>query len=129
MADIAMECGCAANCERLQPDGKYAPWCFRHDTGKVAPAKPDLTGRVARCTYGCGHEEPSAFRLAFFEYRGPGSREGREICVCGYHLVAHERDERRVMPQSVVEAGKCKGFVARGPAAKDSYYCGCRGFD
>ena len=109
------------------------PSCAICDTTEVA-TQPDLTGRIARCAYGCGSERPStAPHLAFFEYRGPGSRYHLGHCACGYTLGAHDPAEmcRTVSGKTVIEDGRCKyGKVTpRDPAEFDSYYCGCRGWD
>ena len=102
-----------------------------------------LTGRTARCAYGCGSTRPSddPRGLAFFEYRGPGSKDATERCKCGFFKCAHEVEykQRISLPfelkspfgrrKTVVEDGKCQGFEPRGAAEFDSYYCGCRGWD
>lgn len=120
-----MKCGCAANANCSSMGGiKYdppIPSCVIHDCIEPAENQPDLTGRMARCAYfsHCKSIQPSDPKeLAFFEYRGPGSPESRDICKCGYHLKAHEKPDF-----------KCKEFVARGPNEFDMYYCGCRGWD
>lgn len=119
-AGVILACGCAPSAKR--DDG--TPSCPIHFETRVAPT-PDLTGRVARCGYGCA-ERPSSFDLAFFEYRGPGSPNATDSCVCGYYRVAHERDPNRRNPDPIV----CKvgGFTPVGDKP-DLYYCGCRGWD
>lgn len=125
MNPVIMKCGCAANatCSRMG-EREYnppIPSCVIHDCIEVADEQPDFTGRMARCAYfkTCKHIQPSdPEKLAFFEYRGPGSPESRDICKCGFHVKAH-----------VKEDFKCKDFVARGPNEFDMYYCGCRGWD
>lgn len=111
-----MKCGHAANatCE-----GKPAcAICAPHpESLLIDDAPPDLTGRMARCS--CGKTEASdPGRLAFFEYRGPGSPHAIEQCVCGYYECAHGKPHI-----------KCKKFKQGGPAAFDLYYCGCSGWD
>ena len=108
---------------------------------------PDLTGRMARCTYDpntdatSGHTgryaagpslKPSSEGLPFFEYLGPGSRYATESCGhCGYNLAAHDpaTAPRRLGQPTAVERAKCPGFEPRGPADEDKYYCGCWGWD
>lgn len=46
----------------------------------VVVTAPDLTGRVAECTY-CNTEKPSSTNLAFFEYR-PGLEKDKFYCGC-----------------------------------------------
>ncbi len=92
---------------------------------------PDLTGRQARCS--CGKTVPSNTNLAFFEFRGPGSRFALETCKCGYGLMAHDPEAMgQNVPsnrKTVVEQGKCTGFVSRGAHEFDSYYDGHGGWD
>jgi hypothetical protein len=94
-----------------------------------AQSAPDLTGRVARCS--CGAERPSSFELAFFEFRGEGSKAATQACAhCGYFAVAHGPDApRRNHGQSAVERAGCPGFEPHGSWDYDIYYCGCRGWN
>jgi hypothetical protein len=90
-----------------------------------------LVGREARCT--CGQTAPSTKALdgylAFFEYRGEGSRSATEQCKhCGYYDCAHGNSEDKEL-RNVVEEGKCPGFEPKGDWGYDTYYCGCRGWD
>jgi hypothetical protein len=78
--------------------------------------------RMARCS--CGKTEPSSDKaqLAFFEFRGVGSKEATETCRhCGYHAVAHQPEH----PRRVA----CLDFEPRGPQEFDLFYCGCRGWE
>lgn len=112
-----MICGCAANAIRKVGD-EWVDCCTIHDTIEQT-TMPDLTGRMATCS--CGRKEPSnPDKLAFFEYRGDGSRRAQDQCTCGYTQAAHAKPH--------VQA-KCEGFTPRGPFQYDSYYCGCRGWD
>lgn len=81
-----------------------------------------LSGRQARCSCGatCPSDgtAPGYKDIPFFTYRGPGSKEARESCVCGYYREAHGKPNIR-----------CDDFRPRGPAEFDSFYCGCRGWD
>lgn len=96
-----------------------------------------LEGRIAKCY--CGNSRPSTEaidgRLAFFEYRGPGTEDNwNHPCKhCGYYRSAHDPVAMaRNVPsnrRTIVEQGKCPGYEPRGPAAHDTYYCGCRGWD
>lgn len=132
-----LTCGCAAIAQHAQPhDGlsENHPSCPVHDCCEPQVA-PDLTGRIARCAHaahgGCKNERPSSVDLPFFKYRGPGSRDATDICVCGYAYVAHtvEGMARNVPSnrKTVIQDGRCPGgkFVARGPHPTDTYYCGC----
>jgi len=120
-----MECGHAANAT----NSKGEPSCvicigIHPGAEKVVKKGPNLTGRIAKCAYGCGSEKPSSTSLPFFEYCGAESREAQETCKhCGYSIVAHPGG-RNHKPQF-----KCKGFEPRGDRGYDRYYCGCRGWD
>jgi hypothetical protein len=77
---IAMKCGCAAQ-GTVSRNGKPAVvGCLVHGCTDVAESKPDLTGRVAMCTYG-GKPVPSSFDLAFFEHQ-PNQPNDRYYCGC-----------------------------------------------
>lgn len=135
-AHVLLKCGCSNIAHHAQPHDDLPenhPSCPVHDCCEITTT-PDLTGRVAICTQCHKREQPSSLALAFFNYRGPGSREALTICQCGYAYVAHTAEGRaRNVPsnrRTVVEDGRCKtGFVLRGPNATDTYYCGCRGWD
>lgn len=93
-----------------------------------------LIGREARCT--CGASRPSTSEhLAFFEYRGEGSKRAIETCRhCRYAEIAHTQEIVRgpsnsILVHNVVEEGKCPGFEPHGPFDHDTFYCGCRGWD
>jgi hypothetical protein len=84
-----MTCGHAANGSSTV-DGKPVPACVICHCLEVAADQPDLTGRMAKCTYtDCRSTKPSSFGLAFFEYRGPGSRYATDFCVCNFGKKAH----------------------------------------
>lgn len=105
----------------------------------------DLTGRTARCAYfggkakyartadgKCDSQQPSSWELAFFEFKGEGSKDALESCgKCGFHQVAHTKEgvAGNVRPTTVIEDGKCDGFVPKGPQEFDRFYCGCWGWD
>lgn len=100
-----MKCGCVAQGVRAS-DG--APVCVTHHGIKpgwdeVAEVQPDLTGRMARCSYampGTETHSPSG-----------GQYRGREF--------------NSTQPSSFGLA-----FFAHAPdAAEDSFYCGCWGWD
>jgi hypothetical protein len=94
----------------------------------------DLTGRKAKCTYypngGKYHKCPepidSRKNLAFFEYRGEGSKYATEYCkVCGMYKRAHQK----VNPYTGREGITDHEFVPKGPDEYDRYFCGCWGWD
>jgi hypothetical protein len=90
-----------------------------------------LAGREARCT--CGQTAPSTKALdgylAFFKYRGEGSRAATDSCKhCGYAEIAHTQEDTK-QRMNVVTRGKCPGFEPKGDWGYDTYYCGCRGWD
>ena len=110
-----MACGCAANARKMPEN---IPSCVIHECTEIAKTTPSIEGRTARCS--CNAQKPSSLDLAFFEYRGDGSRHATELCKCGYTEAAHK------LPHI---SSKCQQFQARGPHEFDSYYCGCRGWD
>lgn len=93
----------------------------------------DLTGRVAKCA--CGKTAPSSDSLDFFGYRGEGSDDAARTCGrCGYYDTAHMTHYApgATVPSprfNVVERGLCVGFIARGAAPFDTFYCGHAGWD
>ena len=138
---ILMKCGCVAQgvltSIRGVPVNPPVPSCVIHDCIEPADAKPDLTGRKARCVYNHNSRpgqppRPSSFDLAFFEYCGPGSQRATEYCVCGYLKSAHDAATdacpRNTKPLSGKRSPTGK-FQARGPLEFDLYYCGCFGWD
>jgi len=82
---------------------------------------PDLTGRKALCV--CGRVRPSSTTLRRFVYQGAGSRSATEVCVCGYHSLAHHDDIRRGAVSPTLR--NCTMFSPRGDLGYDSYWCGC----
>lgn len=127
-----MACGHAANATNSKTEEPCCAICVGiHEGAETVVPGPDLTGRIAKCT--CGRTRPSSEKLAFFEYRGPGSPVATETCKCGYHKKAHDPEYmKQNVPsnrETVIEQGKCKGFEPRGPMEYDSFYCGHSGWD
>lgn len=124
-SQVLLTCGCVANSIRTHQDGKKLdpplPTCV-HGTTEVVKEMPDLTGRKAACTYG-GNVRDSDWNLAFFEYKGPGSRDAEDVCKCGFHRSAHTPEMRAKSHRP-----GCDNFQPRGPAEYDKYYCGCYGW-
>jgi hypothetical protein len=116
-----MQCGHRA--QGVYADKPVCVTCFGLDARAtlVDENPPDLTGREAKCS--CGKRVPSSIDLPFFEYRGEGSHEAVDICVCGYAEVAHIRPLPKHLSNWV-----CQEFRSRGPLP-DLFYCGCRGWD
>lgn len=131
MPDILMQCGDRAHAScgtahfGLEPGH---PSCMIHAISQqactVATELPNLEGRQARCSVQC-ELRPSSLSLAFFEYRGEGSRAAKENCAkCGYYETAHKPEGDKPRNRSV-----CLSFVPHGPYEFDNYYCGCCGWD
>lgn len=136
--EYILKCGCVAHGRKVIK-GEYYPCCIVHNCIEVADEQPNLEGRNARCAYTLANEEateaqrkyyrsrgwpickgivPSSIKLAFFEYRGPGSPS--LMCKhCHYTKGAHERHSKN----------SCYNFEPHGPYKYDYYYCGCRGWD
>ena len=82
---------------------------------------PNLSGRSARCV--CGRMAPSNTGLPGFEYRGPGSRMATDVCVCGYHRLAHHDEIRQAAVSPTLR--NCPGFRPQGALEYDGFACGC----
>jgi hypothetical protein len=108
-----MKCGHAQN--GRDGEGNYV--CVICNCKEKDDAPPSLEERMAECH--CGRKmksDPSM--LAFFEFRGEGSREAKDRCKnCSYYEVAHSRGI------------KCQNFVPHGAFETDKFYCGCNGWD
>jgi hypothetical protein len=131
-----MKCGCAAQGVLSAKGGvKFdppIPACVVHDCYEMADSVPDLTGRMADCDYRPdGHAtKPSSFDLAFFEFRGEGSREATEICKCRMSRKLHDENGGKIPARKYAMLMKgCAGFMPKGPQERDRYYCGCHGWD
>lgn len=85
MSAVMMECGHSHN--TVKSDG--APYCVICGCSVVAPTKPDLTQRKARCQYygayvrhgKCASEADSKESLAFFKH-DPDSEYDSYYCGC-----------------------------------------------
>jgi hypothetical protein len=117
-----MKCGHTANAIKMQKDGPSIPACAICSCYEIAEEVPNLEGREAKCGC-CGHKKPSDFNLAFFEYKGEGSKFAKTICKhCRYSIVAHSKEKYH-------GAKWCDNFESFGPNDSDAYYCGCRGWN
>lgn len=75
--------------------------------------------RQAKCTV-CSRVMPSKESLAFFEYKGEGSRLALISCKnCPYYAEAHGKNHMQV----------CGEFIPHGSFEYDGYYCGCSGWE
>jgi hypothetical protein len=121
-----MKCGHSANAKH---EGK--PCCaicaeILPQAYVVDEEPPDLAEREARCS--CGKTMPSNDKnLAFFEYRGEGSQVSFNCKVCGFSIVAHnkERTHYKTLQKCVDE----DTYTPRGGMEYDSFYCGHSGWD
>lgn len=131
---MILQCGHAPN----STNGAGIPSCaicvgIHPEPNGPVEQQPSLKGRMARC--GCGSTCPSdSEALAFFEFRGAGSRVAKTSCGnCGYDEVTHSPAgmARNVVSnrKTVVEQGKCRGFQPHGPYELDGFYCGHSGWD
>lgn len=104
---------------------------------------PDLSGRMAKC---CDKApvRPSSPDLAFFEYRGPGSRAATHCRHCRYYPEAHTDEcqgcKGTGKGYKAAPCNRCNGTGKRKPSCDhyepiaegfehDSYYCGHSGWD
>jgi hypothetical protein len=91
---------------------------------KVCNTKELLKDRKAVCS--CGAAADSSPSLAFFEYRGPGSKSATELCQdCGYHKIVHQP----INPSTGRPGITTHEFTPRGDVGTDLFYCGCNGWD
>ncbi len=111
---MMMKCGHAKNAIINGVPGCCFCSCTESDE-----APPALETRMAKCS--CGHTVPSdpSGKLAFFQFKGEGSKEASNTCKnCKYYKVAH--DNNRV---------PCKSFEPHGAFEFDEFYCGCHGWE
>jgi hypothetical protein len=81
-----MGCGHAAN---ATSNGKpCCVICLEDPKSRQIVEGPDLTGRMAKCSYG-DTTVKSSTNLAFFKYKGDGSQESLNKCECGYWFIGH----------------------------------------
>lgn len=106
MPDVLMKCGHRANATTPDKGNCCAICAPRPEAYEIDPSPPSLEGRVAKCE-SCSNTQPSSLSLAFFEYRGPLSRFDSDAPT---HNVA-------------------RNTHAPGGFLRDSYYCGCRGWN
>lgn len=98
-----------------------------------------IEGRFAKCGYNNSNDKhpdkhtrepiPSSTDLAFFEFRGEGSKSALNVCaICKYYDIApvHGDSWRKYDPRL---DGEMHEFVPHGPYEFDTYYCGCWGWD
>lgn len=136
-----MGCGHAAN---ATSNGKPAcVICYGIDPlSDIVVAAPDLSNRMAKCSYrhvnvpkGRGYSAPvmepipSSPTLAFFEYKGEGSRSALDMCAkCSKakapHVPIMEAGTRWERPGITDHT-----FEPHGAYEYDEYYCGCFGWD
>lgn len=104
-----MTCGHAANGVRVMPEGDRIPSCVICSNTEVAANPPDLTTRLARCTY-YGKKVPATFR----DKGGCDTRSNwrEEPCVC-----------------EKASSTELWFFEHKSDADFDRFYCGCWGYD
>src|SRR3972149_5077953 len=95
--------------------------CWPNPGSMQVASIPDLSSRKAECSTCRTNIVPSSVDLAFFEYKGPGSRYALTKCVFGYYEEAHGKPKN---PHVEV----CNQFRPVGQAEFDVYYCGCQGW-
>ena len=122
-----LKCGHAANGTCSNKGGIHydppVPCCVICSCIEVTNVTFSLEGRKAkRCTEASIRD--SSTNLAFFEYRGAGSKAATQSCKgCGYHKIAHKPDRMNRSKRV------CTNFQPHGAWEFDLYYCGCRGWD
>lgn len=81
-----MKCGHTATGTYTDKNGNEQICCVSCSglvagANEVADDQPDLTGRMAKCSYGCGAEIASSLALPFMSYR-PNSDTDSYYCGC-----------------------------------------------
>lgn len=81
MDTVMMGCGHSANAKK--GDGSpVCVICYGITPGAdTVVTSPDLTGRIARCSYGSHADVPSSTGLAFFSHR-PDQQHDNYYCGC-----------------------------------------------
>lgn len=126
MSELVSVLSCGHTANAVRDDG--TPSCAIDSVTDVT-LEVDITERRARCGYGgCGRVQTSSRGLAFYEYKGPGSKYATKTCGnCGMHEVTHmEINPSTKRPGH--KHGVCE-FTPTGGAEYDEFYCGCRGWD
>lgn len=77
---ISLRCGCTAAGTVQKPGEEAFVGCGIHDCTDVVEA-PDLTGRIARCSYHQANGVPSSTKLAFFRHH-PEREYDEYYCGC-----------------------------------------------
>jgi hypothetical protein len=125
-----MMCGHTANAHNKTGD-PCCVICIGIDAGasRVDTRTIILSGRIAKCD--CGKTRPSNSDLAFFEYRGPGSRSAMNYCKhCGYTFTVHTQEwYDKEVARGRMFPSRCWTFEPRGDVGHDLFYCGCKGWD
>lgn len=135
-----MKCGHTAQAINSRTDKPCCVICSGSPEANIIDDSPlDLSGRFARCSYytGCHSQQSSSIDLAFFEYRGEGSKYAEKEChICGYHSkdwkpnpkngkICYNNSDK---PNPYVCINKGKQCVY-GVFEFDRYYCGCHGWN
>lgn len=103
----------------------------------VDDSPPSLEGRIAICASCHGHEVPSRYDLPFFEYGGDVGSAPPKLMEERNNLLLRTRGTTSFsgkpchVPLSEEESAKLHWLnrELRRQATRDSYYCGCRGWD
>jgi hypothetical protein len=130
MSELLLKCGHTANAIETLPDGTQKPSCVICLCNEPADDVPGLEGRKARCAF-CGKEVDSSYKLAFFEYGGDVTSVSDQIFVATRSkllpFIWKEKD--KVKKQKMHEVLLRINQKIKESATRDSYYCGCRGWD
>lgn len=75
-----LKCGCSAQATLSYGGSEPKAGCGIHDCTEIDESPPDLTNRIAKCSYG-GNPVPSSTRLAFFRHH-PNKEFDEYYCGC-----------------------------------------------
>jgi hypothetical protein len=107
-----MACGCASQGVRTATKGVAhdpIPSCLIHDCIEVATNPPDLSARLARCTY-------------YGRRTSLNARHSRNECNYG-------QDKAAVCTCEQPSSPKLPFFESKPSEQFDKFYCGCMGWD
>lgn len=126
---ILLKCGCVANAIRTMPDGTQKPSCVIHECDEPIE-KVDLEGRKAKCK-SCGKIVDSSYDLAFFQLNGDDSSAPqnllniRNATLRSYWKMKDDHPDKTETKKMIDHLNKeIHRLITR-----DSYYCGCNGWD
>lgn len=133
MSTKMMKCGHAANAKNGKTGAPVCVICvgMTPDAEIVDENPPDLTGRIAVCTYRtCKQQRPSSSDLAFFEYQGDDRSADPKLLADWQAKLkvmqkTFDKDKRAELKPALDKARA----LMKASCTRDQFYCGCMGWD